>query len=676
MTSNLPTNLIRLDVPITRNEDDCLDRAGITYAISKALIVRTEGKWRARGTAVGLVGRWGSGKSSVLNLLENHLHALHGVIVVRFDPWLFSNREDLISIFFNDLTRQIGRSHIAKARDVATAIAKYRGEIASAADAVAPGVGFLARLLPSFKKRSLRQSRDELIGRLNQFDGAIVVLIDEIDRIEVDEIKALAQFVKAILDFPNISYVLSYDLQRVIAALEHENVQNGEEYLKKIVQINVPIRDIFDYEAQNLIKSTSSPDLWSALESEGERFSQVMPEILKIVKTPRDIKRASATAEIFFGSNREEISAVDLFSYACVSSFSSQVAEAIKNNFDNIVVDPVFSSTDWADIFRDRDQGKPKSVIERLKLDETKFGLFENLLRILFPIERDRGELRKFGRLCERKNLLMLLYFGNPPFRVSRAKVLGFWQNPRQDFLRELLRAGILADFVSQIELLLSELPSDGDPRAFVELSSFLTGGDFERRFQVKDAIDGVRWSLARLAQVNERNMDRVRNIFLALIASGELLISSGLIRHHMFAFGMAGNEGRAEYEVFFGKEEFTQILYQELVRYRTEIESGAWLDGHAGTEIVYAVLQGGLWDEDVRAAVSKQVSDSETALRFCSLLTPPGYSLERGTLELLVDGAVLKAALDLAETTDELLAASRGRMLGVIDGRAWHNLD
>lgn len=405
MTQNASQNAIRVDAPIAQKEDDCLDRAGIAYAISQALVVRNGGKWRARGTAVGLAGRWGSGKSSVLNLLENILSALQGVIVVRFDPWLFSNREDLIAIFFNDLTRQIGRSHVARARDLATAIAKYRGEIAGAADAVAPGTGLLAKFLPAFKTRSLRQSRDELITRLNKFDGAIVVLIDEIDRLEVSEIKVLSQFVKAILDFPNISYVLSYDLQRVTAALDGAGMQDGEEYLKKIVQINVSLRDMFDYEAQSLIKLATSTELWTKLEEDKPRFSQVMAEIAVIMKTPRDIKRASASAEIYFRANRYEIDTVDLFAYACISSLSSQVAESLKDHFDAVVVDPVFSATDWTEIFRNNGQDKPRALIERLKLNEKKYGQFENLLRLIFPIEKDKAESRKFGRVCERKNL-------------------------------------------------------------------------------------------------------------------------------------------------------------------------------------------------------------------------------------------------------------------------------
>jgi KAP-like P-loop domain-containing protein len=50
----------------------------------------------------------GSGKSSILNLLseaikERHQHAL----VVRFDPWLISGRNDLISAFITELLRTI-----------------------------------------------------------------------------------------------------------------------------------------------------------------------------------------------------------------------------------------------------------------------------------------------------------------------------------------------------------------------------------------------------------------------------------------------------------------------------------------------------------------------------------------------------------------------------------------
>jgi len=71
----------------------------------------------------------------------------------------------------------------------------------------------------------------------------IVVLIDEVDRVEDDEIRSIAQLVRSVGDFPGVSYALAYDPKRVIQALggaERTDVlrdERGRAYLEKIVQI-------------------------------------------------------------------------------------------------------------------------------------------------------------------------------------------------------------------------------------------------------------------------------------------------------------------------------------------------------------------------------------------------------------------------------------------------------
>jgi hypothetical protein len=50
-------------------------------------------------------------------------------------------------------------------------------------------------------------------------DVPIIALIDELDRVEDEEIRTVAQLVRSVADFPGISYVLAYDSKRVIQAL-------------------------------------------------------------------------------------------------------------------------------------------------------------------------------------------------------------------------------------------------------------------------------------------------------------------------------------------------------------------------------------------------------------------------------------------------------------------------
>lgn len=57
--------------PIEQASEDVLGRMNFVRRLADALIDKSTKK--SRGLAVGITGAWGSGKSSVLNLLRRHI---------------------------------------------------------------------------------------------------------------------------------------------------------------------------------------------------------------------------------------------------------------------------------------------------------------------------------------------------------------------------------------------------------------------------------------------------------------------------------------------------------------------------------------------------------------------------------------------------------------------------
>jgi predicted KAP-like P-loop ATPase len=62
----------------------------------------------------------------------------------------------------------------------------------------------------------MRKTVDKMLAEL---DCPVVVLIDELDRVENAEVRTVAQLVRSVLDFPKVSYLLAYDPRRVAEAL-------------------------------------------------------------------------------------------------------------------------------------------------------------------------------------------------------------------------------------------------------------------------------------------------------------------------------------------------------------------------------------------------------------------------------------------------------------------------
>lgn len=73
------------------------------------------------------------------------------------------------------------------------------------------------------RDQSLHGIRTQILTDLREAQQPVVVLIDELDRVEDDEIRTVAQLVRAVMDFPSVSFLLAYDHERVADALESDS---------------------------------------------------------------------------------------------------------------------------------------------------------------------------------------------------------------------------------------------------------------------------------------------------------------------------------------------------------------------------------------------------------------------------------------------------------------------
>ncbi len=60
----------------------------------------------SQGAVVGVLGPWGSGKTSLVNLTRDEFEAA-GVTILDFNPWMFSGAEQLVASFFVELAAQL-----------------------------------------------------------------------------------------------------------------------------------------------------------------------------------------------------------------------------------------------------------------------------------------------------------------------------------------------------------------------------------------------------------------------------------------------------------------------------------------------------------------------------------------------------------------------------------------
>ena len=311
---------------------------------------------------VGLYGAWGSGKTSIINMAIDHIENTltkkdkekHNVIV-RFNPWNYSDQNQLITQFFAQLSTKLKKSNFSdNDKDIAEKIAglllEYAPKYAPIVElSAADPSGFIASVLitlsailskrsRSSKVEDLAAIKSDLQKYLLQIPAKIIIVIDDIDRLNNTEIRQIFQLVKSLGDFHNTVYLLAFDRQVVADALAEVQKGSGNEYLEKIVQVpfEVPLADEQEIEGllsdhlEELIEEDQRERIFSS-----ERWFFISNGWLRsFFNNIRDVNRYINSLRFSYGPVKDEVDPVDFMAITALQVFLPEVYSSIRNNKD------------------------------------------------------------------------------------------------------------------------------------------------------------------------------------------------------------------------------------------------------------------------------------------------------------------------------------------------------
>ena len=247
--------------PIISKENDLLGRAKVASYLAKEI----EHYKNKDSLTIGIVGKWGSGKTSFINMVLENFKENDKYIVIKFNPWNISSRKQLISDFFLQLSNNIKKEN--KSDKIIGTIGKSLGTLSkffkplglipplsllgTIRDITEKASEFINEYLEA-EKEDLETLKDNINQELEDLDKKLLIVIDDIDRLCDEEIREIFQLVKSIADFKNTIYILSYDREIVAKALDKTQQDKGEEYLEKIVQVPIELPNITKLELENI----------------------------------------------------------------------------------------------------------------------------------------------------------------------------------------------------------------------------------------------------------------------------------------------------------------------------------------------------------------------------------------------------------------------------------------
>lgn len=386
------------DHPIKTKKEDGLKRARFSEALAKVIQ-----SWRKKPSLViGLYGEWGSGKSSIKNMVIETLNAegTQPLSIVEFSPWQVSGQDLLAENFLREIGQALGKlaapdkdalkKRVARWKvyssclSIAASVARtwkaaqnsappsLLQPIAEATSIVLDSTAAVVKTgaegieaSSELETLSLTELKAVVTDELSQLDTPILVILDDVDRLTKEEIRLTLQLVKANADFPNLIYLILAQKDIVVKALDEIAPGRGDIFLEKIVQVPFDVPIVNRKQLQNLFFKglddlLSHPSIMSRFDE--IYWSRIFPEIFPMFRNIRDINRFLGSLafhiELFRNGDTFEVNPVDLIALEALRVFENGLYSQLASNKEILTYE--------ARPFRENDREKDKLHLQEL----------------------------------------------------------------------------------------------------------------------------------------------------------------------------------------------------------------------------------------------------------------------------------------------------------------------
>ena len=350
---------------------------------------------------VGLEGEWGSGKSTIINIVKRMLKeqgkstaGQDYIIIDSFNPWLYSDNETFLLGMFDAILENSGINYsVSRSRRTIAAIS----ELLSKND-VTSCVGALLDM-PRKLSDTVQDIKDDINRYLESSDKVIVFFIDDVDRTLPENVIFLFKILSVVLDLKKTIYVLSYDP----------------------VQLSKILSDGLNVDPKFYGESCGSKD-----------YAASISHICSSIANVREFKRFVNSALYMMISQGKHLYKPDLLAIEYIKYSNNELYQKLYNNKRFLV------SHDKARDINHIAQGEVKFKESRDKFfaeigQDTKNTHYMDILRGLFPDTLDASghknrdsEVAKNARICSASFFELYFTYASNEYITLKNNVLNF----------------------------------------------------------------------------------------------------------------------------------------------------------------------------------------------------------------------------------------------------------
>lgn len=334
------------DTPIQEAYQDEFGRTPLSELISNSIV--TLSKSNHNCTIYGIYGAWGEGKTSMMNLVESHLLGLgdnDNIIIAHFNPWQIGSEELLMGEFF----KSICKDSLGEIRDF---MKKYGDTIAFASRAVGnvilPGFGIVvSNGIKSVKKAlesskdTLKEQKDKISKSIRQSGKHLLVFIDDLDRLDKEELHTVFRLIRQVADFDNTIYMVAMDVDMASKSISQYfgegRVEDGRRFIDKIVQVPISLPVISKTVLNEWLKRALRDIIVAQTGIGDDNLNTLVVKITGLFETKRDCIRYVNQLRFIFPSVVGEVNVYDFCLVEAIKVISQEAYIKILHNKSSLL---------------------------------------------------------------------------------------------------------------------------------------------------------------------------------------------------------------------------------------------------------------------------------------------------------------------------------------------------
>ena len=356
--------------PINNFEQDLFNFKHYAEKVKKIIQLNSNNK---EPLTFGIYGKWGEGKTSFLNLLRYKIEHFDKnedgkeYLSYDFNPWRYSNEDEMLFDFFDGIAKKFYVNKETSVQEVGKWISKYGKYLKAVKISATVGMPKILNTKIEFnpdeifkalgedlkgEKISLDFFKNKINEAIKKTNFKIIVFIDDLDRLDKNEIYTILKLIKLNASFDNFIFITTIDSEHVAKAIKDRygnDIEDGYLFLEKIINIPIYLPKIENDDLIHFFEIKFS-EVLSALpfissQNKNNLISEVRINIFNAnFVSPREIIKILNSFYISAFAIGEEVNLVDLFWLQWIKIKHNDVY-AILNKYD-IYSEKVFLAGD------------------------------------------------------------------------------------------------------------------------------------------------------------------------------------------------------------------------------------------------------------------------------------------------------------------------------------------